>query len=91
MGLQLINFLKSAHQVSTNLDEIPETHLLIQYRTFLETLKSVHYDDSLESIDYLKLLVDTKKELYKGCEIIIHIICTGAIYFSCESILESFV
>ena len=38
-GITVDKFLKSAHQVSTNLDEIPETRLLIQYRTFLETLK----------------------------------------------------
>ena len=90
-GITVDKFLKSAHRVSTNLDEIPESHLLSQYRTFLETLENVQRDESMESIDYLKLFVDAKKELFKGCEIIIHIICTGAIYFSCESILESYV
>ena len=56
-----------------------------------ETLKSFQYDDSMELVDYLKLFVDTKKELFKGCEIIIHIICTGTIFFSCELILDSYV
>ena len=28
---------------------------------------------------------------FKGCETIIHIICTGSIFFICKSILESYV
>ena len=37
------------------------------------------------------MFVNSKKELFKDCEIIIHIICTGAVFFSCESIMESYV
>ena len=54
-GITVDKFLKSALRVSTNLDEIPESHLLSQYRTFLETLENVQHDESMESIDYLKL------------------------------------
>ena len=31
-------FINSAYEISTNLDKIPKNQLLIQYRTFLETL-----------------------------------------------------
>ena len=84
-------FLKSAHQVSTNLDEIPESQLMLQYRTFLKTLENVQNYENMESIDYLKLFINTENQLFKECEVIVHIICTGAIFFSCESILESYV
>ena len=65
-GITVDKFLKSAHRVSTNLDEIPGSHLLSQYRTFLEALENVQHDESMESIDYLKLFVNAKKELFKG-------------------------
>ena len=82
-------FLKAAHKVSTNIENIPESQLSIQYKTYLETLSKT--PRNLDSLDYLKLLVNSKKKLYINCELIIHIICTAAVYFSVESILESHV
>ena len=83
------NFLKAAHKVSTNIENIPESQLSIQYKTYLETLSKI--PRNLDSLDYLKLLVNSQKKLYINCELIIHIICTAAVYFSVESILESHV
>ena len=45
----------------------------------------------MKSLDYLKLIVGTKAQFYQDCEVIVHLICTAAVYFGVESILESFV
>ena len=46
---------------------------------------------NLESLEYLKLLIGTNDKFYEDCQIIVHIICTAVVYFSVESILESYV
>ena len=79
-------FLKAAHKVSTNIENIPESKLSIQYNTFLEMLTKI--PNNLELLDYLKLLIDSQNNLYNNCEIIIHIICTAVVLYSVESILE---
>ena len=76
-------FLKAAHKVSTNIENIPESQLSIQYKTYLETLSKM--PRNLDSLDYLKLLIDSQEKLYINCELIIHIICTAAIYFSVDT------
>ena len=73
-------FLKAAHKVSTNIENIPESQLSIQYKAFLETLTKI--PNNLESLDCLKLLIDSQKNLYTNCEIIIHIICTAEVFYS---------
>ena len=67
---------------------------ILQYRTFLDKLEL--YVDSLDEDEMRSLLIlrdflSTKLELYKGVEMIVHLMASAATAMSVESLVESWI
>ena len=86
-------FLIQSKVILPNLG-ISDSELRLQYRSFLDKLE-LHVDsldeDEMRSLLLLKDFLGTKLELYKGVEMIVHLMASAATAMSVESLVESWI
>ena len=74
-ALGSVQFIESARKIVSDLSEISDQELRLQFNTFLSRLEDYVEDideDNLNSLKIFKDFLDTKLSLYKGIEMIIH-------------------
>lgn len=87
-------FIQSAKKLASNLRDVPDAELKIQFRTFLTRLTDASKDIDCtnlakSNIKLIQIFLDTKKELYVGIELIMHALSVACVSMSIESIIES--
>ena len=93
-SLEWDNFLKHAKSIVHTIRDVPDEELKIQYRSFVEKIHDHCNDikrddlDKLTSIDIIKTFLNSKRKLFNGIKLIIHILCAASVGMSVESIVD---
>ncbi len=87
-------FIKSSKQLATNIVDVPDSEIRIQFREFIRRLER-HVQPlskkELCSIELIKVFLMSERKLYVDIEMVIHIICVAAASMSVESVIGSMV
>ncbi|CAB3980645.1 LIGHT-DEPENDENT SHORT HYPOCOTYLS 6 [Paramuricea clavata] len=85
-------FTKVSKQLATNIVDVPDSEIRIQFREFIRRLErhvaQLNKED-LCSIKLIKVFLETERKLY--VEMVMHVICVAAASMSVESVIESMV
>ena len=88
-------FVSNGKKIASNIIQIPDVDLAAQYKEFLRRLEKVTNGilekDLPESIEVLKMFLDSPKRLYLGIEMVIHVLSVTSVSMSVESVVESHV
>ena len=88
-------FVSNGKKIASNVIQIPDVDLAAQYKEFLRRLEKVTNGilekDLPESIEVLKMFLDSSKRLYFGIEMVIHVLSVASVSMSVESVVESHV
>ena len=84
-------FTKVSKQLATNIGDVPDSEIRIQFRNFirkLETHVAQLSEEDLSSIELIKVFLATERKLYVDIEMVMHVICVAAASMSVESVIE---
>ena len=87
-------FTKVSKQLATNIVDVPDSEIRIQFREFIRRLErhvAQLNEEDLCSIKLIKVFLETERKLYVDIEMVMHVICVAAASMSAESVIESMV
>ena len=98
-------FTKVSKQLATNIADVPDSEIRIQFRKFIRRLKThvvqlskedqTHVvqlsEEDLSSIELIKIFLESERKLYLDIEMIMHVICVADERMSVKSVIESMV
>eukprot|EP00112_Aurelia_sp_Birch-Aquarium-sp1_P013876 Seg2973.2 transcript_id=Seg2973.2/GoldUCD/mRNA.D3Y31 product="hypothetical protein" protein_id=Seg2973.2/GoldUCD/D3Y31 len=87
-------FIKNAKEIASNIRCVPDSEMRLQYREFLSRMQNSTSDipdSGLKSLDILKMFLQSSKKLYKGIEMIVHVLSVASVAMTVESVVESHV
>ncbi len=94
-SLEAKTFVSNGKKIASNIIQIPDVELAAQYKEFLRRLEKVtnriKEKDLPQSIEILKMFLDSSKRLYLGIEMVIHVLSVASVSMSVESVVESHV
>ena len=83
--------VSNGKKIASNIIQIPDVDLAAQYKESLRRLEKVTNvileKDLPESIEVLKMFLDSSKRLYLGIEMVIHVLSVASVSMSDESVV----
>ncbi len=77
-SLEAKTFVSNGKKIASNIIQIPDVELAAQYKEFLHRLEKVtnriKEKDLPQSIEILKMFLDSSKRHYLGIEMVIHVL-----------------